>query len=132
MFTTAKLRRTQNFQFYFWKLSLLKKQLVFPCRSLSPPSFLADERQGKERIPCAPFAPPRRNLPIFPIPQKFRKIRQTHKNNCQPSDIEWVDITIINFGHKKGEGQPDDRPDDKNLKLVHGQQYPFGFSSDDP
>ena len=72
-----------------------------------------------------------RDSSIPPVSQKFRKISQTHKNSRQSNDIEWIDVTVIHFGHKYGESKADNRPDDKNLKLIHGQQYPFGLNLND-
>jgi hypothetical protein len=71
-----------------------------------------------------------RYLSIFPISQKFRKISQTHKNNRQPGNIKGIYITEIHFGHEYGKSKADNRPDDENLKLIHGQQYPFGLNLD--
>jgi hypothetical protein len=64
----------------------------------------------------------------FPIPQKLGKIRQAHKDNCQPDDIEWIEIVEINFGHKHGESQSNNRPDYENVKLIHSQENPFGLN----
>jgi hypothetical protein len=49
------------------------------------------------------------------MPQKFRNIRQSHKDDGQPNNIIYVDAAMKKPGDKGGNCQPDYCPDKKNL-----------------
>ena len=56
-------------------------------------------------------------LLLFPVPQVFRKIGQSHEDDTQSGHIDDLDLGVKHAREDHGKAGTQDGPDDENVKL---------------